>query len=291
MALCAASLLAGSVAPLAAQPLTVRWLGDPPVSGGLQWVEVSPGAPADTVTGRLDGAPLVFTRTGDTWVAPAAVRVVSRTSAQLTLAVHRGSARTAATRRLPVQGRTFRQSRLRVAPQFTARPDTALARRIAEERARTAPLGGIALATPPLFDGPFVPPSDGPVASEFGVARTFNGAVRSRHYGVDFDGDTGDEIRAANRGVVMLVGDFFYSGGTTYINHGAGLITAYFHQSAMLVAPGDTVQPGQPIGRVGDSGRVTGPHLHWLVRVGDRPADGTTLLGLPAPGWASATRP
>lgn len=276
--------LAAGATSLEAQAPDIRWLGEPPVSGGIQWLQVAvPGEPVDSVTGRLDGAPIIFSRLGDSWTALAPVRIASRTTTRAVINVHRGSRRAVYSRQLPVVGRNFRRSRLSVARQFVSRPDAALAARIAGERALTAPLTGIALATPLLFDSAFARPSDGPVASEFGVARTFNGAVRSRHYGVDLDGEEGDEVRAANRGVVMLVGDFFYSGGTVYLNHGAGLITAYFHLSAMLVAAGDTVNAGQLLGRVGATGRVTGPHLHWLVRVGDRPVDGTRLLSLPVP--------
>lgn len=285
-------VLAAGAATLEAQAPDIRWLGEPPVSGGIQWLEVVvPGVPADSVTGRLDGAPIIFSQLGDSWAALAPVRIASSTATRAVINVHRGSRRAVYSRQLPVVGRSFRQSRLSVARQFITRPDPALAARIASERALTAPLTGIALATPRLFDSAFARPSAGPVASEFGVARTFNGAVRSRHYGVDLDGEEGDEVRAANRGVVMLVGDFFYSGGTVYLNHGAGLITAYFHLSAVHVAAGDTVIPGQLLGLVGATGRVTGPHLHWLVRVGDRPVDGTWLLSLPVPFTARSSTP
>ena len=96
----------------------------------------------------------------------------------------------------------------------------------------------------------------------------FNGTLTSRHLGVDFRGATGEPIYAANRGVVALVGDFFLAGNVVYIDHGAGIVTAYFHMSKPLVAAGDTVQRGQKIGLVGATGRVTGPHLHWSARYG-----------------------
>jgi murein DD-endopeptidase MepM/ murein hydrolase activator NlpD len=278
------ALLAAGTSALSAQAPTVRWMGDPPVSGGIQWLEVVvPGTPADSVTGQLDGAPVSFSPLGNSWVALAPVRISGGTTARAVIRVHRDGSGPATARQLPVVGRGFRLSRLRVARQFVARPDSALAQRIAREQALTAPLGAIALATPRLFDTAFARPGDGPVAGEFGVVRVFNGAVRSRHQGVDFDGEVGDEVRAANRGVVMLTGDFFYSGGAVYVNHGAGVITAYFHLSVVLVAAGDTVASGQLLGRVGATGRVTGPHLHWLVRVGERPVDGIRLLGLPMP--------
>src|SRR5439155_3812114 len=85
--------------------------------------------------------------------------------------------------------------------------------------------------------------------------------LRSRHWGVDFAGRIGAPVRAANRGVVALVADLYYSGTTVLVDHGAGLVTGYFHLSRVLVVPGDTVDVGQLIGRVGSSGRVTRSHL------------------------------
>ena len=96
----------------------------------------------------------------------------------------------------------------------------------------------------------------------------FNGTLTSRHLGVDFRGATGEPIRAANRGVVALVDQFFLAGNVVYIDHGGGVVTGYFHLSKALVAAGDTVERGQEIGLVGATGRVTGPHLHWNARYG-----------------------
>ncbi len=100
--------------------------------------------------------------------------------------------------------------------------------------------------------------------------------------GVDLDGETGDEVSVANDGVVALVGDFFYSGNVIYVNHGAGVITGYSHLSRTAVAEGDRVLRGQVIGFVGQTGRVTGPHLHWAARYGSISIDARTLLELPS---------
>ncbi len=88
-------------------------------------------------------------------------------------------------------------------------------------------------------------------------------------------------MRASNRGIVALVGDFFYGGISVYLHHGDGLMTVYFHLSRALVAGGDTVERGQIIGRVGVTGRVTGPHLHWQAQYGAVAFDPTDLLKLP----------
>jgi len=87
-------------------------------------------------------------------------------------------------------------------------------------------------------------------------------------------------VRAANRGVVALVADLYLSGTTVLIDHGAGLVTGYLHFSRDLVAVCDTLERGQVIGEVGATGRVTGPHLHWLAAYGGITFDPLGLVGL-----------
>ena len=118
------------------------------------------------------------------------------------------------------------------------------------------------------------------MTSRFGGGREFNGAMQTQHMGVDFAGAKGSPIRATNRGVVVLVDDFFLGGHVVYIDHGGGLVTGYLHMTRSDVAEGDTVTRGQVIGRVGSSGRATGPHLHWAVRYGNITVDGLSLLSL-----------
>ncbi|HXI20382.1 MAG TPA: M23 family metallopeptidase, partial [Gemmatimonadales bacterium] len=118
------------------------------------------------------------------------------------------------------------------------------------------------------------------ITSPFGTAREFNGTVLSRHLGTDFEGRVGDPVRAANRGRVALVADFYLAGRAVYLIHGDGLVSAYFHLSRALVRPGQIVGRGQLIGEVGRSGRVTGPHLHWVMRYGAVTVDPESVLDL-----------
>jgi murein DD-endopeptidase MepM/ murein hydrolase activator NlpD len=114
----------------------------------------------------------------------------------------------------------------------------------------------------------------------YGTARAFNGVVSSRHLGTDFAGGVGAPVYAANAGVVALVDDFYLAGTVIYLDHGGGLVTGYFHLSRADVAPGAVVQRGQRIGRVGKSGRVTGPHLHWIARYGGITVDPMSLIAV-----------
>jgi murein DD-endopeptidase MepM/ murein hydrolase activator NlpD len=133
-----------------------------------------------------------------------------------------------------------------------------------------------------MWTAPFMRPRTTIITSAFGSGRLFNGRLTTRHLGVDFRGGVGEPIRAANRGVVALVANFFLAGNVVYVDHGGGIVTAYFHMSKPLVSTGDTVSRGQVIGLIGATGRVTGPHLHWAARYGAitvNPLDLVSLRG------------
>jgi murein DD-endopeptidase MepM/ murein hydrolase activator NlpD len=170
--------------------------------------------------------------------------------------------------------------RLTVAPAFGTPPDPPTAARIARESQRAVDVATRAHQTPRMWDGPFVQPRDSRVTSGFGGGREYNGAITSRHMGTDFAGAVGTPVLATNRGVVRIVDAFYYGGNVIYIDHGAGLSSAYLHLSQQLVKAGDTVSRGQTIGRVGATGRVTGPHLHFIVRYGAVTVDPLSLLAV-----------
>lgn len=227
------------------------------------------------VTGRMSGEPLHFSRADDgTWRALGPVSVDAVDSVAARVAIERSSGAIESIlvhvilpARPKATGRA-RPRQLAVNPRFTRPMDAATQARIARENERAREVGRSAHDTPPLWRGPFINPRASAITSRFGSGRMFNGAVSSRHLGVDFSGAVGTPVRAANRGVVALVDEFFLAGNVVYINHGAGVVTGYFHLSRTLVAPGDTVEKGQQIGLVGATGRVTGPHLHWNARYG-----------------------
>lgn len=119
----------------------------------------------------------------------------------------------------------------------------------------------------PLFRSNFLWPRESEVTSQFGDRRLFNGKTESQHYGVDLAGKVGDPVSSTNSGVVVLARDCYHSGKTVLIHHGAGIFSAYFHLNSIKVRKGQNVRRGQPIGLVGKSGRVTGPHLHFGIKV------------------------
>lgn len=108
-------------------------------------------------------------------------------------------------------------------------------------------------------------PVQGRFSSPFGLRRFFNKQARRPHSGLDIAAPEGTPILAPAPGKIVNTGDYFFNGNTVFIDHGQGLITMYCHLNSTSVAAGETVQRGQPIGTVGMTGRVTGPHLHWSV--------------------------
>lgn len=131
----------------------------------------------------------------------------------------------------------------------------------------------------------FVWPVTGPLSGVYGSQRVLNGEPRRPHRGVDVAAPAGTPIGAMAEGVVSLAEPgMYFTGGTVMIDHGHGLHSIYAHMSEVRVAPGQRVGPGEPIGAVGATGRVTGPHLHWGVFWFERALDPALLVGpMPAP--------
>lgn len=152
--------------------------------------------------------------------------------------------------------------------KYVSPPKTVMNRIAAERKRSSAVLNRI---TPERsWSGPFTSPLPSlTVTSGFGGKRMFNGEVRSYHRGADLRGATGTPVRAIADGKVALAEPMYFSGNVIYIDHGQGVVSLYAHLSEIEVKPGDRVSAGQEIGRVGATGRVTGPHLHLgLVLLG-----------------------
>lgn len=118
-----------------------------------------------------------------------------------------------------------------------------------------------------LWSGPFIMPVEGTISNKFGFRRILNGQPRKPHPGEDIVVPRGTEVRATNRGTVLLVGDYYFNGKSVFLDHGTRLLTMYLHLDNIYVSEGETVGKGQVIGTVGSTGRATGPHLHWGARL------------------------
>jgi len=164
---------------------------------------------------------------------------------------------------LSVEASNSPVSKLKVNSRFTKKPPARTRRE--KKRIRKA------LSTDTLtryWRDQFIKPTAGSLTSPFGVRREFNGRLKSRHGGIDWDGAIGESVLAANDGVVVLKADnFFYIGNAVIIDHGERLFTLYFHMNSVDVVEGQRVKRGQVIGGVGKTGRVTGPHLHFGTKL------------------------
>ena len=183
-----------------------------------------------------------------------------------------------ATAKLAVKDAKHKTSRLTVDPSLT-QPSEEDKQRIDREREEIASAFATA-SKEPLFSGPFTFPCKGKRTSNFGNRRTFNGEVKSIHQGVDFRARTGTPIVTPNAGRVLLAKDFFFAGGMVAVDHGLGIISSYAHLSKIEVEPGQKVKKGQRVGKSGATGRSTGPHLHWAMRIDGVAVDPTQFREL-----------
>jgi murein DD-endopeptidase MepM/ murein hydrolase activator NlpD len=132
-----------------------------------------------------------------------------------------------------------------------------------------------------LWQPSFVEPVNGKRTGIFGSVRIMNGQARNPHNGEDIGAPLGTDVAATNDGVVRLTVDHIFSGKGVFLDHGLGFYSMYFHLSDVLVKEGDLVRAGQIVGKVGATGRATGPHLHWGVKLNGARVNPYALLDLP----------
>lgn len=132
--------------------------------------------------------------------------------------------------------------------------------------------------TAPEWTGPFILPVDSDVTGPFGRRTVINDQPRAPHSGVDLRGKRGTPVKAANAGRVVLTADQFFTGKSIVLDHGGGIRSMYFHLHEIMVNAGDRVSKGSVIGLVGSTGRSTGPHLHWGIRIRDARIDPIRLI-------------
>lgn len=260
----------------------VTWSPEHPAQGRLFVLRVRPrdGAEVAGVDGSVAGEALHFVETDDgTFESLAAAPIDTEGSLSVTLTVEHADGSTESVEpAVPIRAGNYVHEKLTVAPRFGSPLDSADAAHLERDQAKAREVSRQAHLTSRMWTSDLRMPRSSRVTSGFGNGREFNGQISSRHMGLDLDGEAGDTVVAVARGVVALVDRFLLAGNIVYLNHGGGLLSGYFHLSEQLVQAGDTVEAGTPIGRVGATGRVTGPHLHWVVRYGTTSVDPRSLM-------------
>jgi murein DD-endopeptidase MepM/ murein hydrolase activator NlpD len=264
-ALAAALLAWAASAPAASQALRLE---GPLIQGGLL---IGHTDPRSAIT--VDGTPVRVSPGGLFLVGlgrDAPPRIVVRAAK----ADGRATARS-----LEIERRRYDIQRIDGLPQRQVAPSAEDLKRIRDDGRRIAAVRTLASAVTD-FAGGFAWPLAGRLSGVFGSQRILNGEPRRPHSGVDVSAPQGTPVKAPADGVVALVqGDMFFTGKTLMIDHGHGLNSVYAHMSAILVERGQRVVKGQAIGRVGATGRATGPHLHWGVSLFDTHLDPALLAG------------
>lgn len=176
-----------------------------------------------------------------------------------------------------VSAKDYPTQRLTIKNKRQVNPNAEDLERIGAERKRIN--AALRLFTPAAgIPTAFIAPVDGPRSSSFGLRRFFNDQPRRPHSGMDIAAPEGTPVVAPAAGRVAETGNYFFNGNTIFIDHGLGLVTMYCHLSKIDVEPGDLVHRGGVIGKVGATGRVTGPHLHWGVTLNRTMVDPALFL-------------
>ncbi|MEZ5288895.1 MAG: M23 family metallopeptidase [Vicinamibacterales bacterium] len=248
---------------------------------------VTPPDGVTAVTGRWNERPVPFERGADgRWHALLGIDIAARPG-PMTLALTGKGAATPRTHThvIEVSAKAFRTRRITVDPKFVNPPASALPR-IRRDTALLNKVFGSPLGER-LWGTGAVRPVAGVSVSGFGVRSVLNGEPRGPHTGQDLRATAGTPVHNPTPGVVVVAQDLYYSGNTVVVDHGQGLFSTMAHLSVIDVTEGERVDTGVVLGKVGATGRVTGPHLHWAVRLHGARVDPLSLLDV----LATAPRP
>jgi len=263
--------------PLPIPFVAVEFTPLPVVQGQTLVVKVK----AEGITGLSglynEGRPVIFVEgEGERWalVGIHALTEVGTHPLRLTATDARGQ-QTEVLLSIPVVEGHYGVENIVLPPERASLLDPAL---LTAERERLAQVFGV-LERRQWWAGPFIVPVEGPITSRFGTRRSYNGGpAQSYHEGIDYDAPPGAPVRAANDGQVALAEPLTVRGNAVIIDHGLGVHSGYYHLSEINVQVGQWVKKGDVVGKVGNTGLATGPHLHWEIRVSGINVDPTQWM-------------
>jgi murein DD-endopeptidase MepM/ murein hydrolase activator NlpD len=230
------------------------------VPGGVAVVRIG-AAQAQPVV-RCNGNRVLIVGDENEWLAIVGIALEAKAGENLSLVIERADTK-AATLRVSIGPKQYATQRLTVKPGQVELSPEDLAR-YESERAHLSEVRKSFTDTVPE-SLTLMQPCEGPRSNTFGQRRFFNGQSRNPHNGMDIPAPDGTPVVAAGESTVIDVGDYFFSGNTVIVDHGRGFLTLYAHLSVAEVTSGERLATGARIGRVGATGRVTGPHLHFSV--------------------------
>lgn len=274
-------MMAGSLGAAAAMPWAnaakadgyIRRTLNAPVPGGVAVVRL--GAAPQPPDVRYDGRRVMVLRDSDgQWIAVVGIPLSVRAGRQHVQVQGRGAVP------FEVRAKEYVAQHIKLKNKRQVSPNPEDLKRIEREldvqlRAYRTFREGVTPSNV-ILDRPV---TGGRLSSPFGLRRFFNGEERNPHSGLDFAVPTGTPVKAPAAGRVVLVGDYFFNGKTVFVDHGQGFISMFCHLSAIDVRVGDDVARGQLVGKVGATGRATGPHLHWNVSLNDARVDPAIFIG------------
>jgi len=253
-----------------------------PVPGGVVLLPISPGATATTQVPSVtyDSQRVMVLKQSGHWLAVIGIPL-SAQPGEATVSVVPTADAAGLSLNFRIRSKAYVTQKLTVERSKVDLSESDTARSTAEQAHLQTVLATFADQLPATMR--LMPPIAGVRTSSFGSRRIFNGESRNPHSGMDIAGPTGMPVHAAADGRVIDTGNYFFSGNAIFIDHGEGLITLYCHLSAINVHSGDVVRAGQIIGKVGATGRVTGPHLHFGVALNHAFVDPALFLPPSAP--------
>ncbi|WP_421152861.1 peptidoglycan DD-metalloendopeptidase family protein [Aeromonas dhakensis] len=242
-----------------------------PVPGGVAVVPL--GSEAQAPTARYQDKPVLVVREeGKRWIAIVGIPLKSQPGP------HQLQVSDGRTLSFTVGSKHYREQHIKLKNGRQVNPlaeDMARINRELAEQTRAYQTFSPAQPSNLLFDKPV----EGPLSSPFGLRRFFNGEERNPHSGLDFAVGAGTPIKAPAAGKVILIGNYFFNGNTVFVDHGQGLISMFCHMSKVDVKLGQSLPRGGIVGRVGATGRATGPHMHWNVSLNDARVDPAIFIG------------
>ena len=247
---------------------------DSRVPGGVARMSLGPSATMPQVA-TTEGVPVLVVGDVIEWTALVGIPLSSSLGTHtVTVHSHGGSQ----TQDYVVHDKKYAEQRLSVAPKTVDLAAKDLARHERERAHQQTIMSLFSPHAPDLLSTAMRQPCPGRRSSSFGLRRVFNGQSRNPHSGMDIAAPTGTPIVAPLAGTVVDVGDYFFNGGTVWLDHGGGLLSMYCHLSSTQCKVGDVLAAGQAFCKVGATGRVTGPHLHWGVMLNRTMVDPALFL-------------